>query len=272
MVSERKIWVPLGASCCSPKFCICFDRCYAQESNPIVMTSLAHALGMSATLALYDIYTLEPSFLSAPASSGIPRPIHALLFNFPLTEANESFLKSDESHLPDYDGCGKDEPVMHFRQTIGHACGLIGLLHCLTNNPDVTAHVCPESTLYQLIQDATPLHPDERAQWLYDSPVLERIHAAHAQRGDSTPPPDPATWADGQGFVAFVKGKDGHLWEMEGRRKGPVDRGIINQGDDMLSENVLKRSVEAFLERERKAGSGEIKFSLLGLGKGIESE
>ncbi|KKY14422.1 putative ubiquitin c-terminal hydrolase [Phaeomoniella chlamydospora] len=241
--NERKVFVPL-------------------ENNPEVMTSLAHTLGLSKDYAFHDIYTLDVASLTTEM---VRRPVLALLFIFPLTAVNETFYLEEESKLPKYERSGPSEPVLWFHQTIGNACGLIGLLHCLTNGP-VTSKINPDSAVDRIIKDATPLDPENRSKLLEDSTILEVAHAQHAARGDTAPPPDPRTWHDDQGFIAFVKGNDGHLWELEGRRKGPVDRGPI-EVDDMFSETVLEKSVRPFIERETKEGAGpkSVMFSLLGL-------
>ena len=61
-------------------------------------------------------------------------------------------------------------------------------------------------------------------------------------------------------FVCFVKGDDGHLWEMDGRRKGPLDRGALKEEEDVLSEVALNRSVRKFMQRE-----DDPRFSLVAL-------
>lgn len=67
-------------------------------------------------------------------------------------------------------------------------------------------------------------------------------------------------------FVCFVKDKDGReLWEMDGRRKGPLNRGALEADDDVLSEAALDKGVRSFLKREQQAGGGELRFSLLAL-------
>lgn len=62
-------------------------------------------------------------------------------------------------------------------------------------------------------------------------------------------------------FVAFVKSAQNHLWELDGRRKGPLNRGTLDEADDVLSEKALEMGVKRFLK-----GAGEdLRFSLLAL-------
>jgi ubiquitin carboxyl-terminal hydrolase L3 len=219
------------------------------------MTRLAHRLGLSENLVFQDVYSLtEPELLAL-----VPRPCHALLFLFPITTISEESFAKEEAAMGKYDSAGPDEPVLWFHQTIGHACGLIGLLHCLTNG-EAANHITPGSHLEKIVQDAIPAKPEARAAQLYNSNFLEIAHKESANEGDSVVPEvgDEVPY----GFTAFVKGKDGHVWELEGRRKGPVDRGVVEADEDVLSHSALTASVLRHINREKAA---EGRFSCLAL-------
>ena len=67
-------------------------------------------------------------------------------------------------------------------------------------------------------------------------------------------------------FVCLIKDQNtNHLWELDGRRKGPLDRGVLDPDDDVLSEKALDLSVRTFLQREQAAPGGELRFSLVTL-------
>ncbi|KAF2672475.1 ubiquitin C-terminal hydrolase [Microthyrium microscopicum] len=225
VLSSGKVWVPL-------------------ENNPSVMTKLAHRLGLSDDLEFVDVYSVTEDSLMAM----VPRPVYAILWLFPITKNSEEALAEEDAGMALYDGSGANEPVLWFRQTVGHACGLMGMLHCIING-EAAAHITPGSELDKLVDKAIPAKPDARAQQVYDSEFLEIAHAEAAHGGDSNVPlpSDPVPY----GFTAFVKGKDGHLWELEGRRKGPVDRGLLGPDEDILSERVLGLSVYPYINREK---------------------
>lgn len=93
------------------------------------MTSLVHKLGLSPSLAWSDVYSLDdPSLLEF-----VPRPAHALLLVFPVSAAYQKYRTEEDGSLPEYSGSGVEEEVIWFKQTIGNACGLIGLLHAACN-------------------------------------------------------------------------------------------------------------------------------------------
>jgi ubiquitin carboxyl-terminal hydrolase L3 len=62
----------------------------------------------------------------------------------------------------------------------------------------------------------------------------------------------------------------GKLWEMDGRRKGPIELGELGEGEDVLSEKALELGVRAFLKREEEAGGGDLRFSLITLAEGLD--
>lgn len=57
---------------------------------------------------------------------------------------------------------------------------------------------------------------------------------------------------------------------MDGRRKGPLDRGALNPDDDVLSEKALELGARSFLKREEEAGGGDLRFSLIVLGPSLD--
>jgi hypothetical protein len=219
------------------------------------MTKLAHRLGLSENLIFQDVYSVTDEDLLAM----VPRPCYALLWLFPITETEERAFKDEEDETETYHGSGPNEPVLWFHQTIGHACGLIGLLHCISNG-EPAMHITPGSELDKLVLAAVPAKPTERSAQLYNSDILEIAHKEAAQQGDSRVP-DPSEEVP-YGFTAFLKGKDGHLWELEGRRKGPVDRGILEDDEDILSERVLGLSIYPYINREK---INETRFSCIAL-------
>lgn len=126
----------------------------------------------------------------------------------------------------------------------------------------------PNSNLSKLLSDAIPLKPVDRANLLYESQALESAHQAAAAGGDTTAPS-----ADDKvdlHYVCFVKSDKNHLWEMDGRRKGPLDRGELAAEEDVLSDKALNLGVRSFLKREAEAGGGDLRFSLIVLSESLD--
>jgi ubiquitin carboxyl-terminal hydrolase L3 len=227
------------------------------------MTQLVHQLGLPTSLGYTDVFSIdEPDLLAF-----VPRPSHALLLVFPVSQTYEASRVAEDRSLSEYTGSGPGEPVMWFKQTIRNACGLIGLLHSVANGEPRRA-VQAGSDLDALLKDAEPLLPGARADLLYESKALESAHADAARAGD-TQAPSAESDVDLH-FVAFVRGVDGRLWELDGRRKGPLERGVLGEDEDALSEKALGLGVRRFLKAEMDGGNPDLRFSLVSLGPALD--
>jgi ubiquitin carboxyl-terminal hydrolase L3 len=82
---------------------------------------------------------------------------------------------------------------------------------------------------------------------------------AAAVTGDTAAPSSQEP--SGYHFISFVKGADGHLYDLEGAWDGPIDRGVLGEGDDLLSEKALEATVKRFT----KVADGNLEFSIIAL-------
>ncbi|KAF2502536.1 peptidase C12, ubiquitin carboxyl-terminal hydrolase 1 [Lophium mytilinum] len=226
------------------------------ESNPDVFTELIHELGVSSTLCFQDVLSLDDEELLA----FVPRPALALVLVFPSSSTYETHVAADEAARPDYTGSSDDEDVNWFKQTIYNACGLYGILHAVCNGK-AREHIALNSTLSDLLAKGLLLEPEARARVLEDSAELESAYRVVAQKGDTEPPENPEEVVDFH-YVCFVKShKNNHLYELDGDKKGPIDRGAIDEDQDMLSQGGLEL-IREFVDREN---GGNINFSLMAL-------
>ncbi|KAF2241186.1 cysteine proteinase [Trematosphaeria pertusa] len=234
------------------------------ENNPQVMNHLAYSLGLDRSFSFHDVYSLtDPDLLAV-----IPRPALALLVIIPLTPTWDEARTAEDKDKGEYERKGEEEPVIWFKQTIGHACGSIGLVHCLLNG-EASKHVQSGSTLDQIRNAALPKTMWERAKVLEDSEAFEKAHAEAAKLGDTAAPTPEEGEHLGQHFVAFVKGKDGHLWELEGGRKGPLDRGLLKDDEDVLSPAALEMGIGRLIRIESEHG-GDLRFSVIALAESMD--
>lgn len=229
------------------------------EANPQLMTDLVHKLGVSEALQLHDVYSLtDPDLLAF-----IPRPALALLLVFPVSAAYESHRMAEDTLADEYTGKGENEPVVWWKQTIRNACGLMGLLHAVCNGP-AKNFIETDSTLDKLLSKAVNMTPRERSQLLEKTPELATAHREAASTGD-TAAPDAQDDVDLH-YVTFAKGSDGALWELDGRRKGPIRRGELQENEDVLSSKGLSLGALKFLERE----GGDLRFSAVALAGALD--
>lgn len=158
--------------------------------------------------------------------------------------------------------------MIWFKQSIGNACGSIGMIHCLINGP-ASEHLLPGSFLAKLQDEAVPLGMEERAKLLYDSLELEEAHQSVAEIGDSKMPSLNGEGHMGQHFVGFVK-EGGKLWELEGSRKGPLERGLLGENDDVLSPRAIELGIGRVIELEKANGGEDLRFSCIALAKKVK--
>lgn len=228
------------------------------------MSSLLHKLGLSNELSFHDVFSIDDPDLLA----FVPRPAYALLLVFPVSATYERFRQEEDASKAEYEGSGDGEEVVWYKQTIGNACGLIGLLHGVSNGI-ARQRIQRDTSLDELVKKSIPLKPRDRAQLLEDTEALEQAHQEAAAGGDTSAPA--ADDSVDLHFVCFVKSeKTGHLWELDGRRKGPLDRGQLQADEDVLSPSALDKGVRAFLQREAAAGGGDLRFSLIVLAPSLD--
>ena len=228
------------------------------------MNDLAHRLGLSKELSFYDIYSLYDSDMLAI----VPRPVFALLATIPMTEAWKRDRDAEDARHEWYKGAGPEEPVIWFRQTIIDGCGLIAFLHCVYNAvpPDM---ILPGSELAKFLDKAVPLGMDERADLLHETEPLFEASEAVALEGDTKP--ITRDELSSNHFLALVKARDGHLWELEGSRKGPLDRGSLGEGEDAFSERALELGIKRLIDMQRESGGdGSLRFTCIALAPSVE--
>lgn len=100
-----------------------------------------------------------------------------------------------------------------------------------------------------MLERSAPLQPLDRARVLENDAELESAYKLVALQGDSEAPTNPEDEVDFH-YVCLVKShKDGHLYELDGDRKGPVDRGLLRPDDDVLTDQGLN-AIRKFIQRE----------------------
>ena len=130
------------------------------------------------------------------------------------------------------------------------------------------SNAAPSTPLSNLISNALPLDPLSRAKLIETNEDLATAHSSAAAGGDTVAPS-----ADDEvdlHYVAFIKTEKNNLWELDGSRKGPLNRGKLDDDNDVLSQKALDLGPKRFLRREEKAGGGEMRFSILALGPSLE--
>lgn len=219
------------------------------ESNPEVMSKFLSSLGMKPTWQFGDVYGLDPELLSM-----VPRPVCAVLLLFPVTEKYEAFKLEEEERLRDQQPASSD--VYFIKQTIGNACGTIGLIHAVANNMEHLEFE-PDSSLKKFLQQTIKMTPEERATFLEKDESIRVTHESSAQEGQTEAPS--IDEKVNLHFIAFVN-VGGQLFELDGRKPFPIGHGKTSE-DTFLEDAVAVCKV--FMARDPE----EVCFTIIALSK-----
>lgn len=95
---------------------------------------------------------------------------------------------------------------------------------------------------------------------LEDSEELEHAYAEVAKKGDTEAPINPEDEVDFH-YISFIKSNvDGHLYQLDGDRKRPIDLGLLDTDADVLSDRCLD-VIRSMIAEE----AGNLNFSLMAL-------
>eukprot|EP00527_Entomoneis_sp_CCMP2396_P005484 CAMPEP_0198142704 /NCGR_PEP_ID=MMETSP1443-20131203/5428_1 /TAXON_ID=186043 /ORGANISM="Entomoneis sp., Strain CCMP2396" /LENGTH=251 /DNA_ID=CAMNT_0043805781 /DNA_START=148 /DNA_END=903 /DNA_ORIENTATION=+ len=232
------------------------QRWFPLESNPTLMTDYVQKLGFDTSLyEFYDVFSTEDWALQM-----IPQPVSAVVFLYPLTEKQTAFEKEEQQQKAAPESTASS-PLWFIKQRIGNACGTIGLLHAVLNGPEALRFFAPGSWLQQFYHDCPPaLDSLEKAKRLEGDDKIATLHD-QATSSDSN--------ATGRGaledklithFVALVYNpEDQQLYEMDGRKKGPVCHGPTTP--TTFLKDACQNVVQKFMDRD----PSEMRFTILAL-------
>ncbi|CAM4604557.1 unnamed protein product [Leuciscus chuanchicus] len=220
------------------------------EANPEVMNQFLRQLGLVPTWQFGDVYGLEPEVLSL-----VPRPVCAVLLLFPITEKYETFRQEEEAKIK-AQGQEVSSDVYFMKQTIGNACGTIGLIHAVANNQRHLEFE-PNSPLKAFLLQSEKMSPEEKAAFLEKDESIRVTHESSAQEGQ-TEAPGLDEKVDLH-FIAFVN-VEGYLYELDGRKPFPIVHGKTT--DDTFLEDSAE-VCKKFMARDPQ----ELRFTVVALSK-----
>ncbi|XP_077072891.1 ubiquitin carboxyl-terminal hydrolase isozyme L3 isoform X2 [Siphateles boraxobius] len=214
------------------------------------MNQFLRQLGLVPTWQFGDVYGLEPEVLSL-----VPRPVCAVLLLFPITEKYETFRQEEEAQIK-AQGQEVSSDVYFMKQTIGNACGTIGLIHAVANNQRHLEFE-PNSPLKAFLLQSAKMSPKEKAAFLEKDESIRVTHESSAQEGQ-TEAPGLDEKVDLH-FIAFVN-IEGYLYELDGRKPFPIVHGKTT--DDKFLEDSAE-VCKKFMARDPQ----ELRFTVVALSK-----
>ncbi|KAJ8774413.1 hypothetical protein K2173_012719 [Erythroxylum novogranatense] len=184
------------------------------EANPDVMNQFLWGLGLPNTEAeCYDVYGLDEELLQL-----VPKPILAVLFLYPITEKSEAERIQQDNVMKE-----ANSKVYFMKQTVGNACGTVGLLHAVGN---ITSNIklSEGSFLDRFFKTTASMDPSQRAVFLENDREMEVAHSVAATAGETE-----ASDTVNTHFICFTC-VDGELFELDGRKSGPISHGPTSPG------------------------------------------
>lgn len=217
------------------------------EANPEVMNQFLWGLGLPENEAeCYDVYGLDEELLEM-----VPKPVLAVLFLYPLTPQSEQ-----ERILQDSIKTGPSNAVYFMKQTVGNACGTIGLLHAVGN---VTSEIkfLEDSFLDRFFKSTASMDPLQRAAFLENDGEMEVAHSVAATAGETEASDNVDTH-----FICFSCA-DGQLYELDGRRSGPISHGAT-------SPSRLLQDAAKVIQRMIQKNPNSINFNVIAISKKVD--
>ena len=188
------------------------------ESNDLVMNKYIEGMGVDTSKVQFnEVLSMEDWALDM-----VPQPVHGVVMLYPIKDVQEEFRKQQEKRIAT-EGQIISPNVKYIKQTIGNACGTIGILHALSNcDTSVLGLPSGDSYIKKFLSSTSGMSPDEVAQYLNEDDGLEATHEVAASEGQTAQVDinEPVN----NHFVCFSH-VDGHLYELDGRKNGPINHG-----------------------------------------------
>ncbi|KAL8064636.1 hypothetical protein ABFX02_01G103900 [Erythranthe guttata] len=214
------------------------------EANPDVMNQFLWGLGVAPGEAeCFDVYGLDDELLEM-----VPKPVLAVLFLYPLTKQSEEERIEQDSAIKDL-----SSEVYFMKQTVGNACGTIGLLHAVGN---ITSEInlVDGSYLDNFFKSTAKMNPSERATFLENDREMEVAHSVAATAGETEASDNVDTH-----FICFSCA-NGQLYELDGRRAGPISHGAS-------SISTLLKDAAKVIQKIIQKNPDSINFNVIAISK-----
>eukprot|EP00294_Goniomonas_avonlea_P006547 CAMPEP_0114556286 /NCGR_PEP_ID=MMETSP0114-20121206/9214_1 /TAXON_ID=31324 /ORGANISM="Goniomonas sp, Strain m" /LENGTH=238 /DNA_ID=CAMNT_0001741493 /DNA_START=14 /DNA_END=730 /DNA_ORIENTATION=+ len=220
------------------------------ESNPDVMTKLVGELGLPAKWSVNEVFGLEPDLLSF-----VPAPTVAVILLFPSKPVFKE-CKAQQKKKIDDEGQKVPDNLFFLKQgsTLGDACGTIALIHSVANNVEKLG--LADGPLKDFIEKTKGMDPIARGEALARDTGIHAAHSKFVQQGQTSTAEEGGT---GHHFTSFTV-LDGDLFELDGSKGFPVNRGPCGEGD------LLIRTAEVIRKEWMDKDPEEVHFCIMAIG------
>ncbi|XP_051193527.1 ubiquitin carboxyl-terminal hydrolase 3 [Lolium perenne] len=197
------------------------------EANPDVMNQFMWGLGVTeGEVQFCDVYGLDDDLLAM-----VPQPVLAVIFLYPLTSQDDKVEEYDASTTSTAGGKDLSKSVYFTKQTVGNACGTVGVIHAIGNAAS-NINLVEGSYFDRFYKQTADMDPVQRAAFLEEDDEMEGAHSIAASAGDTD-----ANVDVNEHFVCFSC-VDGELYELDGRKSKPISHGPSSP--DTLLQDAAK--------------------------------
>ncbi|KAH0741585.1 hypothetical protein KY290_034628 [Solanum tuberosum] len=221
------------------------------EANPDVMNQFLWSRGVPPDeVECYDVYGLDEELLEM-----VPKPVLAVLFLYPLTSQSEAERVQQDSETKVQD---PTSTIYFMKQTVGNACGTIGLLHAIGN---ITSEIKLDegSFLDKFFKSTACMDPMERASFLESDREIEVAHSVAATAGDTEVPVNVDTH-----FICFTC-VDGQLYELDGRKSRPISHG------ESTPSSLLQDAAKV-IQKMMQKNPDSMNFNVIAISKRVKGD
>ena len=197
------------------------------------MNQFMWGLGVPEDVGFCDVYGLDDEMLAM-----VPQPVLAVLLLYPQDRKKES----DASATSTAETKEPNKKVYFTKQTVGNACGTIGIIHAIGNAVSKIKLV-DGSYFHRFYKQTADMDPIQRAAFLEEDQEMEDAHSVAAAGGDTEA-------KDGviEHYVCFSC-VDGELYELDGGKPQPIHHGPSSP-DSLLQDaaRVIKARIVEYSE------------------------
>ncbi|EEC77749.1 hypothetical protein OsI_16869 [Oryza sativa Indica Group] len=214
------------------------------EANPEVMNQFMRGLGVPAEAGFCDVYGLDDEMLAM-----VPQPVLAVIWLYPQDRKKESVASPSST----VESKKLSKNVYFTKQTIGNACGTVGIIHAIGNALS-RIKLVEGSYFDRFYKQTADMDPAQRASFLEEDEEMEKAHSVAVSAGDTEA-------KDGviEHYVCFSC-VDDEIFELDGGNSQPISHGPSSP-DSLLQDaaKVIKARIAQY--------PGSLNFNVMALSK-----
>lgn len=209
----------------------------AIESNPEVMTALAHKMGLPAKWAVHDVYSFDEELLGM-----VPQPVMSLQLIFS-TDEQQQYTAPAVSNDNNNNAAESDTSSLFFLEQVDalpNACGTIALVHGMANNMQAL-DIADDSMLGRFVAANRARAKRDIGDAMASDAELREAHNSFVEQGQSRVISNDERV--GAHFIALLP-IGGRVVEFDGAyQQAPVVRATIGENETFLqaAARVVKR-------------------------------